>query len=319
MARPAPSLIPAHPDIQAKIEEWLSFLGQEKHYSDHTLEAYRRDLQDFFRFLQSYQGEEANFTIWAGLERATFRAWAADRQKRQHQAVSQARALSALKSFARYLAKIGIAAPTSLETFKGPKLPKSLPKALSIPEVNLSIDQAPLHAKDDWLAARDQAILLLLYGSGLRISEALSLTRGHFAPDIERTQNLHILGKGRKERLVPLLPLVAQSIAEYIRLCPFHAEKTQPLFVGARGKALNPRIIQGLMQQLRRQLNLPESATPHALRHSFATHLLSEGADLRTIQELLGHSSLSTTQRYADIDPVKMMEVYRAAHPRNKE
>ena len=316
MARPAPTLIPAHPEILSKIQDWLSFLGQEKNYSDHTLNAYRGDLLDFFRFMQNYMGKEMDFSLWPGLERSAFRSWLAERQSRQHQAVSQARALSALKSFSRYLVKMNIPSPPSLETFKGPKLPRSLPKALNETEANNAIDHAPSLARDDWQGARDNAILLLLYGSGLRISEALHLTPSHFALEMETTQSLNIIGKGQKERLVPLLPEVARAVSHYVKLCPFILEKKEPLFRGARGKQINPRLIQGLMQKLRRELNLPDTATPHALRHSFATHLLAGGADLRTIQELLGHSSLSTTQRYADMDSVKMMEIYQAAHPR---
>lgn len=314
MARPAQSLTPASAEIITQIQEWLSFMRVEKHFSDHTLEAYRSDLLDFCRFLQLHRGEDLQIHHWHGLERTDFRAWLAARQV-NHKAVSQARALSALKSFARFLAKKGLPVPLALLHMKAPKLPKALPKPLSEAEAVLSLEQGN-PSEIEWIVKRDRAILLLLYGCGLRISEALNLNRSDIASDPLKTEALRILGKGRKERLVPLLPEIAEAIEEYLARCPYTPTKKEPLFLGARGKRLNPRLIQGLLQRMRVDLNLPQSATPHAFRHSFATHLLSGGADLRVIQELLGHSSLSTTQRYAEVDAARMMEIYKSAHPR---
>ncbi len=225
---------------------------------------------------------------------------------------SIARGMSTLRSFFRFLDRSGLVHNPAVGAVKTPKLPKTVPKALDEGEAKAAISTAAELQDEPWLAARDRALLILLYGCGLRIGEALSLNCG----DVPKGDTLRVIGKGRKERIVPVLPIVRDAIRAYRDLCPFAAERDAPLFVGARGKALNPGVVQRQMRRLRALLGLAETATPHALRHSFATHLLAQGGDLRTIQELLGHASLSTTQRYTAVDEAHLTRVYRAAHPR---
>jgi integrase/recombinase XerC len=225
------------------------------------------------------------------------------------------RALAGVRSFARFLERNGNGRVGALAAVRAPKVPKTLPKPLPIASAKRMAD-ADIRAgeeREPWILARDAAVLALLYGSGLRISEALGLKRGAVPG---RGDAVTVTGKGNKQRMVPLLPQVAQLIADYIAICPSDLPADGPLFVGARGKALSPRIIQLAMERLRGVLGLPDSATPHALRHSFATHLLARGGDLRAIQELLGHASLSTTQIYTAVDSERLLEVYRSAHPR---
>jgi integrase/recombinase XerC len=221
--------------------------------------------------------------------------------------------LSAIKNFARFLAKRGLGQNGALAAIRNPKLPRSVPKPLNAVEAEDALEAvAGLH-ETDWIGRRDLAVLTLLYGCGLRISEALGLARRD-AP--KPGGSLRILGKGSKTRVVPVLPIVAEAIQDYIKALPIPCEPEGPLFLGAKGKRLSPRLVQMAMQKLRLQLGLPETATPHALRHSFATHLLAGGGDLRAIQELLGHASLSTTQRYTEVDAAQLLAVYNAAHPR---
>jgi len=247
------------------------------------------------------------------LRAADFRAYLAQRAGEDLSASSRARAMSVLRGFFRFLDRRGWAHNPALATVRSPKLSVSLPKpltAVDAAEVLASVDDAT-----SWIAKRDIAVLTLLYGCGLRLAEALSLTRRE-APIAAGA--IRITGKGNKQRLVPILPVVAAAIADYLAACPHRLAADDPLFVGARGGKLNPRLVQGRMAQLRRALSLPESATPHALRHSFATHLLAGGGDLRAIQELLGHASLSTTQRYTAVDMTRLVEIYDKAHPRAK-
>ena len=227
------------------------------------------------------------------------------------------RVLAGVRSFARFLERNGKGKVGALAAVRAPKVAKTLPKPLHIAAARQVAD-VDVRAGDDrepWILARDAAVLALLYGSGLRISEALGLTRGA-VPVPGKGDAITVTGKGNKQRMVPLLPQVAQSIADYVAICPYGLPADGPLFVGARGGPLSPRIIQLVMERLRGALNLPDSATPHALRHSFATHLLARGGDLRAIQELLGHASLSTTQIYTAVDTDRLLEVYRSAHPR---
>ncbi|MGB8843435.1 MAG: tyrosine recombinase XerC, partial [Aliidongia sp.] len=221
---------------------------------------------------------------------------------------------SVLRGFFRFLDRRGYAKNDALSVLRGPRLPRAVPKPLSIEDAAAALDAADLGQGEAWISARDGAILTLLYGSGLRLGEALDLTRRE-AP-LPGLATLTITGKGNKQRLVPLLPVVGEAVAAYLALCPYRLAPDGPLFVGQRGGQLNPRMVQRLMEQLRVSLGLPETATPHALRHSFATHLLGGGGDLRAIQELLGHASLSTTQRYTEIDAAGLMAVYAKAHPR---
>jgi integrase/recombinase XerC len=307
----------AAPDLQNAIGQWLSWLRHERRVADLTAEAYARDAGQLLWFLNQHHGELPRLRTLTDLSRADFRAWMASRQSQGIEARSQARSLSAIKSLFRFLAKQDLAANGVISTLRAPKLPRSVPKPLNVGEALEAVDAIASLQDEDWIGKRDAAILLLLYGCGLRIGEAIGLDRR----DIPRTceaATLTVTGKGRKTRVVPLLPQVREAVRDYLAVCPWDGTGADPLFVGAKGARLNARLIQKAMQTLRLALGLPETATPHALRHSFATHLLGAGADLRAIQELLGHSSLSTTQRYTDVDAQHLLSVYGAAHPRAK-
>lgn len=296
------------------IEAWRAWLAHERRASPHTLDAYGRDLGLFLGFLTGHLGEEPDLAAIASLKPSDFRAFLAFEQARGRGKASVARSLSVIRNFLRFLARRGFGENVSISSVRTPKLSKAVPKALSIPEAGELLDAAETEGNEPWYGARDAAVLALLYGAGLRLGEALALTRRH-APLKEGT--LTVLGKGKKTRAVPILPRVAEAIAAYLAACPYNPGPDGPLFLGARGGPLHPRLVQGMVAKLRRGLGLPETATPHALRHSFATHLLAEGADLRAIQELLGHTSLATTQRYTKVDLTRLVEVHRAAHPRS--
>ena len=303
----------ARPDLASAIEQWLNWLAHERRGSVHTVDGYTRDLKDLLHFLESYRGETPTLAAFSAADRNDFRAWMADRIQRGLEPASTARALSAIKNFARFIAKRGLGANGALSAMRNPKLPRSVPKPLNAVEAEDALEAvAGLH-ETDWIGRRDLAVLTLLYGCGLRISEALGLARRD-AP--KPGGSLRIRGKGNKTRVVPVLPIVAEAIQDYLKALPIACEPEGPLFLGAKGKRLSPRLVQLSMQKLRLQLGLPETATPHALRHSFATHLLAGGGDLRAIQELLGHASLSTTQRYTEVDAAHLLAVYNAAHPR---
>lgn len=308
-------LLGAAPDLVAAFQGWLHYLRHERRVAVLTAEAYARDLRDFLRFLAEYRGEAPTLVMMGALTRADLRAWAASRQKRGLIAASNARALSALKNFARRLVRDGKIEIGILAAQRGPRLPRLVPKPLNAAEAEAALDSVGDLHEEPWLQKRDLAILLLLYGCGLRISEALSLTGGALP---RAGGMLRISGKGGKVRVVPILPVVAAAIADYIAHAPWKVSPDTPLFRGVKGGPLNPRQVQRAMQNLRLRLNLPATATPHALRHSFATHLLAGGGDLRAIQELLGHASLSTTQRYTEVDAAHLLSVYQAAHPRAK-
>ncbi|MBI3506808.1 MAG: tyrosine recombinase XerC [Proteobacteria bacterium] len=299
-------------DLLPAIAGWRAQLENEKRASRHTLSNYTRDLAAFLAFLQDHLGEAPTLAALGSLKPADFRGFLARRAQAGLKAASNARALSTLRGFFRYLDRAGLARNSHIGAMRGPKLPHSLPKALDQADAAALLDAADLDASAPWVAARDRAVLALLYGAGLRIDEALSLPRDA-APLGEM---LRIVGKGRKARDVPILPRVRELVGEYARLCPFKGKPADALFLGVRGKRLNAAIIQARVRALRVELGLPETATPHALRHSFATHLLGAGADLRAIQELLGHASLSTTQRYTAVDAERLIDVYAAAHPR---
>lgn len=294
------------------LTRWLDHLRALKGAADNTLAAYARDLGQFLDFLSHHQGGQAGLSALTTLGQADLRAWMADLRGHEISPRSIARKLSAVKGFLAFVADQAGADATATLSARGPKYRRKLPRPLSEAAAQDIIQVVGDQAHSDWVAARDMAIVTLLYGSGLRISEALGLTgRAHPLPDV-----LRILGKGGKERLVPTLPVTAEAIARYAALCPFDLTPDAPLFRGARGGPLNPRLVQKVMEQARLQMGLPATATPHALRHSFATHLLSAGGDLRAIQELLGHASLSTTQAYTAVDTARLMEVYEKAHPR---
>ncbi|MGX5667039.1 tyrosine recombinase XerC [Rhizobium daejeonense] len=303
----------ADPDLLAERAGWLQALAGERRLSENTLEAYERDTRQFLTFLTGHIGGPAAIRDIRELRPADLRAFLAFRRKQGSGPRSLGRHLAGLRSFLRHLEKRGLVNAAGAGAIRSPKQPKSLPKPLSGSQaLTIVSNEAQMH-EEPWIAARDAAVLTLLYGCGLRISEALDLTPADFG---NKTTALRITGKGNKTRLVPLLPAVAEAVATYIKLCPYHLEEAEPLFRGARGGKLQPAIIQREMQRLRSALGLPDSATPHALRHSFATHLLGGGGDLRTIQELLGHASLSTTQVYTGVDAARLLDVYDRAHPR---
>ena len=306
-----PARFAAADDLRAAIASWLSWLAGERRASAHTVAAYGRDLVFFLDFLAEHLGETPCLATFAQLAPADFRSYLAHRSARLERS-SIARALSVVRGFVRFLERRGLAAAPALAVLRAPKLPKSVPKPLSVGDAAEMIDAPAELAAADWQAKRDVAVMTLLYGCGLRISEALGLRRSE-AP---RSEVVTITGKGRKQRLVPVLPAVREAIGEYLAACPYPLGGDGPLFVGARGGPLNPRLVQQRMANLRDRLGLPETATPHALRHSFATHLLAGGGDLRAIQELLGHASLSTTQRYTSVETERLLAVYEAAHPR---
>jgi len=309
-------LTAAAPDLQAALRDWQIWLRDERRASPHTLLAYQGDLQHFLVFLTEHRGKPACLKDLSALTAGDFRAWLAARAAQGLERSSTARALSSLRGLYRWLTKRGLAENAALATLRTPKVRKAVPRALTAAEAGEVVDSVAELSPADWAGKRDCAVLLLLYGCGLRIGEALALTRGE-APKPGQ-ESLLVTGKGNKQRMVPLLPVVGEAIADYLAACPFGGDAGAPLFRGARGGALGPRRVQEKMAALRSLLGLPEGATPHALRHSFATHLLAGGGDLRAIQELLGHASLSTTQRYTDVDVAGLLEVYDRAHPRAK-
>lgn len=305
--------LPLGSDLKRAAEGWLDHLIAERGQSTATREAYERDLRQFLFFLKSYSGHPPCLGDLARLDAKTIRAFLASRRKAGLTSRSLARSLSALRTFFRWLEREDALKNRAVLQVTAPKIPHSIPKPLTV-QGAASLVERNASEDADWIVARDKAVLLLLYGAGLRISEALSLTP-NTAP-ISGRDIMHISGKGGKERLVPALAIVSDAITDYIRLCPYALDANEPLFRGARGGPLSPRIIQLAMERLRDELGLPETATPHALRHSFATHLLSAGADLRQIQELLGHASLSSTQVYTEVDRERLLAVYDQAHPR---
>lgn len=303
-------------DFDSFRRDWLGHLSAERRLSPKTLEAYARDLGQFTAFLTDHLGGAPTLADIAGLKPVDLRAFLGQRRRDSVGNRTLMRQLAALRSFARFGERNGKLTAAAFTATRGPRLGKSLPRPLE-PAAARAVTQADTRAgeeREQWILARDAAVLSLLYGCGLRISEALSLARAQ-APQ-SAGETLTVIGKGSKTRMVPVLPIVVTAISEYLKLCPWRLPPEGPLFVGAKGGPLSPRIIQLAVEGLRGALGLPSSATPHALRHSFATHLLGRGGDLRAIQELLGHASLSTTQIYTRIDSARLMAAYDAAHPR---
>jgi len=292
---------------------WLAFLAHEKRASPNTLRAYGDDVSRFLGFQRGHLGGPVTEKSLAGLKTTDIRAFIAARRSEGLGAGGVQRALAGIRSFYRFLAKEQILENANVRAVKTPRVKRRLPRPLSEVDAQRALTEAGEHDVE-WLGARDAALLTLLYGAGLRISEALSLKRG----DVPLGETLTVLGKGRKERMVPVLPLLRDAIAAYTEKIPFGGGPSSSLFLSRRGRPMSAREAQGLMQRLRSRLGLPERATPHALRHSFATHLLAGGGDLRSVQELLGHASLSTTQTYTAIDTARLLETYSAAHPRGK-
>jgi integrase/recombinase XerC len=314
---PDPEPTFASRDVTVEMARWLAHLGAERRMSAKTVEAYERDVRQFLGFLAEHLGGRPTLSELAKLTPQDVRAFMAARRGDGIGGRSLMRALAGVRSFARFLERNGKGKVGALAAVRAPKMPKTLPKPLAIVSAKrvTDADERAGEDREQWVLARDAAVLALLYGSGLRISEALGLARGD-VPVPGQGDAITVTGKGNKQRMVPLLPQVSQSIADYISLCPYDLPADRPLFVGARGGPLSPRIVQLVMERLRGALSLPDSATPHALRHSFATHLLARGGDLRAIQELLGHASLSTTQIYTAVDTERLLEVYRNTHPR---
>lgn len=296
------------------IAAWRDWLRVEKRMSPHSLAAYDHDLGTFLAFLARHLGGPAAPRDLSGLGPADFRAWLAERAMAGLSKASTARALSVVRGFFRFLERRGAVSNAAVGGVRGPRVPRSVPKALTVGEAADALESVGDLEDEPWVAARDAAVVALLYGCGLRIGEAVGLDRSA-APF---SDTLTITGKGNKTRMVPVLPVVREAVETYLAKVPFALAPDGPLFVGVKGKRLSPRRVQERLQVLRGYLGLPESATPHALRHSFATHLLAGGGDLRAIQELLGHASLSTTQRYTDVDAKRLMDIHRWAHPRDR-
>ena len=297
--------------VQELIRAWLASLAHERRLSPHTLRAYGDDAQRFLGFFAFHRGGAVTLCALQGLRPADLRAFLTARRAEGLGARGVQRALAGLRSFYRYLERENLADGAALRSVRSPKLPRTLPRPLSETDAARTIDEAG-QDEEPWIAARNAALITLLYGTGLRISEALSLKRG----DAPLGETLTILGKGSKERAVPVILAVREAVDRYAQIRPFDSGATGALFLSRRGKPMSPREAQALMQRLRGRLGLPASATPHALRHSFATHLLTNGGDLRSVQELLGHASLSTTQKYTEVEGARVLAVYEASHPR---
>ncbi len=296
-------------DIQ---EAWLRSRIIAKGSANNTVLAYRRDIGEFLRFMLEYRGEGVRAELLSGIGLRDMRAWMAHLRNAGVGARSLARKLSAVKNFYGWLATQEGFDPTAVLMMRAPKVPKRLPRPLDSRAVTTMIKTASVQSVPPWVAARNVAVLTLLYACGLRVSEALGLT----GRDSPLPRVLQITGKGEKERVVPVLPVAREATDTYLELCPFSLVRAEPIFRGVRGGPLSPRTVQKVTETMRLQLGLPPTATPHAMRHSFATHLLASGGDLRTIQELLGHASLSTTQTYTAVDMRRLKAVYDEAHPR---
>jgi len=310
-----PLLIYCVPQLAMLKREWLSWLENQRRVSPKTIDAYERDVRQFLLYMTGYVGEPCAVKHISDLKPMDMRGFLASRREAGAEARTLGRGLAGIRSLIRFLEKKGLASSAGLAATRAPKQPKTLPKALPASQA-IRLTKADEHLSEEpWIAARDAAVMVLLYGCGLRIGEALGLTPAIM--DASDKSSIRVTGKGGVTRLVPVLPQVFEAIEKYIKLCPYHLEKDQALFRGAKGGVLQPAIIQKTMRQLRGALGLPDTATPHALRHSFATHLLAGGGDLRTIQELLGHASLSTTQVYTSVDTSRLMDIYDQAHPRS--
>lgn len=305
-------------DLAARLQEWQDYLRHEKNMSAHTLRAYCGDVSHFIVFLHGHYAKNISLDDLSGTGIRDFRSWMSRKAMDGNSNASRARALSGIKNFLVWLDKQGIMHNAHINTVRSPKLPHKLPRPLHEKQAFRVLEEALLNlnpGQEEWIGQRNKALFTLLYGCGLRINEALSLN----IANMPRDGFLRVLGKGRKERQVPTLPIVEQMLRLYCAACPFPLTPETPLFLGERGQRLNQGVAQKAMRDLRRALSLPETVTPHALRHSFATHLLQNGANLREIQELLGHASLSTTQRYTEVNAEELMRVYKNAHPRNAE
>lgn len=305
--------MPVNTKLRELVSAWMDWLAHNRSSSRHTLTAYEIDLRNFLIFFSSHSGGEVTIATLASLTLRDLRSWLASRHNEKLTARSSARSLSVVRSFFRYLEKQDVLTNSAIFHVRSPRLEKSLPKALPETQAVNATHMVGNDHKEAWVQARDIALLTLIYGCGLRISEALALTPSQIP---QNTSCVTIRGKGNKERIVPILPQVREAIAAYLGICPHHLAADRPLFRGVRGAALRPEIFQKEIRHLRAALGLPDSTTPHAFRHSFATHLLAGGGDLRTIQELLGHADLSTTQHYTKVDHERLLAAYSKSHPR---
>lgn len=304
--------LPAQPDVRAAVGDWRTWLASERRVAKNTVDSYGRDIVLFIKFLADHLGHPPGLTDLDALKRVELRAFQSRRRADGASATSIARSLSALKSLYGFLERKGIIANTVVAAAEAPKLPRAVPKPLAIDEAFEALETVDQLSDEPWIGSRDRALFMLLYGCGLRIGEALGLDR----KDVAAGERIVVTGKGNKQRVVPVLAEVRAALDDYLALCPYNGDGNTPLFLGLRGKRMKAEIAQKRMREVRQLLGLAETATPHALRHSFATHLLSGGGDLRTIQELLGHASLSTTQRYTEVDAERIVAVHADAHPR---
>ena len=296
------------------VAAFIEYLTQTKHYSAHTATAYDGDIQDFLKFYTEYAGKTIDVADMAHADTLCFRAWLASRARRNMAHKSTARAMSSLRAFYRFLRRQYGILNDSIGLISSPKVPRKLSKAIDSTDVASMHDAIrAIDADEPWIAARDWALVVLIFGCGLRISEALSLRNMDIAGHPE---TLCIMGKGQKQRVIPILPVVYDAIDKYIALRPGMAERAAPLFRSVRGLPMSPRMAEKVVEKLRNYLQLPDYVTPHALRHTFATALLAGGADLRSLQELLGHASLSTTQLYTKVNMAEISNIYAHAHPR---
>ncbi len=314
MAKKIKSL-PCAEDLRSFCHQWEIYLRLEKQLSPHSLRAYLKDLSDFITFFSEHLGHAPSMDDLGDIDMRGFRSWLAHLTTNKASAPSRARALASIRNLFRWLDRNGHLHNPAIQHLRTPKQPRRLPRALNPDDAMQVLEEADATSKLDWAGERDRALFTMLYGCGLRISEALNLNY----QDRPRDGVIHVMGKGRKERLVPVLPIVEEALDQYISLCPFPFDRDTPLFLGVRGKRLNQGMAQKQLRDLRIALGLPETATPHALRHSFATHLLSNGANLRIIQELLGHASLKTTQRYTDVSDQDLLRIYDKCHPRAQD
>lgn len=304
------------PDLAKTLQEWEDYLVHEKNVSKHTLRAYSGDVTHFITFLHGHYSKPPSLDDLSETGIRDFRSWMSRKAMDGNSNASRARALSGVKNFLSWLDKKGIMHNAHINIVRSPKLPHKLPRPLHENQAFRLLDEAGIfNTKADWLALRDRALFTLLYGCGLRINEALSLD----IKDLPRDGFLRVMGKGGKERQVPVITIVETMINAYLEANPFPTDRERPIFIGERGQRLNQGVAQKAMRDLRRASGMAENVTPHALRHSFATHLLQNGANLREIQELLGHASLSTTQRYTEVNAEELMRIHKAAHPRNKD
>jgi integrase/recombinase XerC len=298
------------PDLSDAVHSWQTWLKIEKNVSPHTFRAYTSDIGQFLNFLRDHYDGDVGLSVLSSVTLADFRSWLSRKSMDGLTAASRARSLSGVKNFLHWLDKQGLMHNAAIGSVRTPKLPHKLPRPMEKTQVFRLVFDSPT---DDWVQLRNRALFTLLYACGLRINEALALD----IKDLPRDGFLRVMGKGRKERQVPTLPIVDETLATYRGSCPFAETPERPIFMGEQGKRLHQGVAQKVMRDIRCELNLPDTATPHALRHSFATHLLENGANLREIQELLGHASLSTTQRYTEVNAEELIRIYKNAHPRN--